>query len=93
MSIANNAGDSGQNKYFNLGVEHASTTYSAMCGHIKNDDTNPVLLQAKSLVKERRNINIKVPKFLKTLHKSKNSSIGAAVIELTIKKHIKNKYP
>jgi hypothetical protein len=92
VSIVNEAANSRQNKGFNLGVEHSATTYSALCGHVREDDDEPLLLKAKSLIKVDKDLNIQVPKFLKTLDKSRKSRIGAAVIKLTIMKHIKNKY-
>ncbi len=92
MSIANDSALSKQNKDFNLGAAHSSTAYGAMSGRLKENDPDPLLAQAKVLAKQQHDINIEMSGVLGISAASTNSSIGAAVIELTIMNHIKNKY-
>jgi len=68
------------------GVNDAQTMYGAMTGRIKPDDPDPVLTEARKLAKVYEKMDFGMGPV------DVNTGLGIAVGELTIHKHIKEKY-
>lgn len=91
MTLANESAMTRQNAEFNRGYDHALTLYGSTTGRLKEADADPILAEAKELAEKLHDMHIGFSS-LSDVQASTNSSIGAAVIDLTIKKHIEDRY-
>ncbi|MFN5589448.1 MAG: hypothetical protein ACK48P_06420 [Holosporales bacterium] len=91
MAIIQASAAAQNNAEFNLAVDHSATAYGAMSGRIKDDDPSALLAEARLLAQRTHSVNIEMASMLGT-SASSNSSLGCAVLELSIIKHVKEKF-
>lgn len=85
---AENAQPGQQDPEFARGVDDAATYWGASTGNLKEDDPSPILAEAKKIVKVHHDIVGNIG-----FETSSSGSLGSAVLELTLQKHLKDKYP
>jgi hypothetical protein len=77
---------------FELGLEHSLLAYGAASGRLRDDEPSTIITLARELAKTQHEMNIGMSETLGLSPASTNSSLGMAVIQLTIMEHIKRKY-
>lgn len=91
MAVIRASAASQTNVEFNLGVDHSTTAYGAMSGRIKDNDPSTLLAEARLLAQKTHSVNIEVASMIGT-STSSNSSLGSAVLELSMIKYVKENF-
>jgi hypothetical protein len=83
-----NAHPEHQDPEFSRGVDDAATYWGAIAGRLKEDDPSPVLAEAKKIAKGLHEVVGDLG-----FETSSSGSLGSAVLQLTLQKHIEDKFP